>query len=789
MTTKAPFLDVKSFISEEIDQNENEKSPAVDTPFLSVYESEGLDGLDPITEEYVVFLNEIYDEEFDDALFGLVNEAVSMYETKIDYEFGGAQAGSYNAERLLEEHFSPLIKETENFIETVANEFNKRSNEILSESEIDLIIDRYEPSLDMNPNFDEFFGKIKKGIKKVAKKGVKLAKKGVAAAAKMGLGPVLNKLKPLIKPLLKRVIQTAIGKLPPHLQPVARRLSKRIPFLKEVEEMNEFLQETGPECEVAHIQYEFNRHVANVIFANTELEQDLEIAHSQEVGNVPDIFPLQDLDKARETFIQNLINLKEGEDPTPHIENFVPAILPALRLGIRLAGRKRVVNFLANLLGRMLQRFVGPQHTPVLSRAIVDAGLRLIQLEATTEDETRAATTALTATVEDTVRRVAEAPEYILDDQELLEGFVLEAFEEAASGNLPAVLPEETYEKHPELRKAKNLRGFWAMMPPGKRKKYKKFSRIARTRLSPHKLESLETYDGIPMEDFLVEEMGLDPGEEAEAFVHLYEAIAGTKLSDIVRSEENVSGSEAPEDYSLLHPLTREAAELLLNEPDLAEKVELNQVWDPHSPEVGDRFYYLEIPGKKSLSVLSAAGKSIKRRTTQFRLILDFPGNEIRIYLFLSEIRAQEIAVKLRQHAHVGNAITRLRHYVERGLRSAMRGSHGRLKVVHEAIVPEQMLGAIRGLPSIVPQILQSRLKEWILKGLSEYFKQNSEIWIKAAEDTADGVTVKFTIANPPGFQQLRQIFKGNILSLASLRKAEGFPKVNIKVFPGYKYE
>jgi len=123
--------------------------------------------------------------------------------------------------------------------------------------------------------------------------------------------------------------------------------------------------------------------------------------------------------------VSQLGKLKEGEDPTPHVENFVPAILPAVKLGIKLAGRKKVVNFLAKLVANLIRRFIGPQYAPPLSQAIVDAGLRLINLETLPEDEARTAGEAVAATVEETVRRVADLPEYVLDNEALLEGFVL----------------------------------------------------------------------------------------------------------------------------------------------------------------------------------------------------------------------------------------------------------------------------------------------------------------------------------------------------------------------------
>jgi len=791
---QAPFLDVRSFVTEEGSRDviEPETTGPPSSPFLSLYESEEGAGLvDPEAEEYVTFLNEFYDEEFDEALYALVDEAAAIYETRFPHEQEDPQTTGYEAERLLDQHFAPLVAESEAMFEALAKELGQRDPHSLSEDEIETIVDRYQPSGELVPSFEDFFGSLKKIVKKVASKAVDLAKKGISIAAKLGLGPILEKSKALIKPLLKRVIQTAIGKLPPYLQPIARKLAERLPFLKELEESYESVPEATGTSEVAEIQYEFNQQVANLLFADTEVEQDLEVAEALTEQQVPTTYPLAELDRARDELVENLRSLKEGEDPTPYVEEFVPAILPALRIGIRLAGRKRVVDFLARFLARLIQRFVGPQYAPALSQAIVDAGLRLLQLEATPEDESRAAASAVAATVEETVQRVAAAPDYVLDNQELLEGFALEAFEQAAAANLPPVLSEETYRKRPDLREARRLRGVWVMMPRRRwKRRYKKWSgRIPIRRLNPRRFAALRTFEGAPLEEALEEQLGIDSGEEVEAFVHLYEAMPGTLPSDIARQEEKISGLHSADGHDQLHPLTTEAAALLAGEPGLGRDIDPEQPLDPHTATAGERFYYLEVPGKRPLTVTEPSGRAKARRLTQLRLILDFPKNEIRIYLFLSEIRAQEIAVKLRQHAHIGMITTRLQQIIDRGLRRALRGAFGRLKIVHEAATPGQGLGALRRLPSLVPQVLLRRLQEWVLKGLSDQLKQRTDEYIKAAEDTVDGVTLVITIENPPGFPQLRQALKGQGLSLASLKMSDGTPPVQIKIIPGYTRE
>lgn len=788
MKNQAPFLDVSSFIAEEVSRLPLETSAPPSSPFLSLYESEEGGGLvDPETEEYVAFLNEFYDEEFHQALSTLVNEAAAIYETSFPHEQEDPQTIAYQAERLLNQHFAPLVAEAETKLEALARELSQRDPNTLTEDEIETIVDRYQPAVELTPNFEEFLGKLWKGVKKVASKAVDLAKKGVSFAAKLGLGPILNKLKAFIKPLLKRVVQTAIDKLPSQLQPIAQKLAEKVPFLNEFEESHNHASSNAATCNACRIQHEFNQQVANVLFARSEVEQDLEVARVLTEHDGDNTYPLAELDRARGQFVENLRRLKEGEDPTPHVENFLPAILPALRIGLKLIGRKRVVGFLANLLGKLIGKFVDPQHAGPLSQAIVDAGLKLLQLETTPEDAAQAAAEAVAATVEETMRRVAAAPDYVLDNQELLEGFALEAFEHAAAANLPPVLPAGTYVKRPDLVEAKKHGGTWVMMPRGRRKRYKKFSRRIPTRLTPHKVLNLDTSEGNSLGEVLEEQLGVEPGEEVEAFVHLYEAIPGTSLSDISRLENNTVGLD--NEHGQLHPLTIEAAELLLGEPGLGRETNGGNASDQHTATAGQRFYHVQIPGKRALTVPGRAGRTKKRGPTRVRLILDFPKNEIRIYLFLSEIRAQEVAVKLRQHTHLGMVVARLGHLAERGLRKALTRGFGRLKIIHDTVTPDQWVAAFQQLPSVVPETFLGRLQEWVLKGLTAHLKQHGEEFIKAAEDTADGVTIMITLGNPPGFPQLRQALKGKGFSLTSLKMTGSEPAVNFKITPGYSHE
>ena len=234
-TQNAPFLDVRSFVAQEapsVDEARATTAPA-GSPFLSVYEiEEGGAFANPQDEEFIEFVNELQDEEFDEALFELVNEAAALADSRLSYEQPDPMGMNYKIERALEHHFDPLVSEAEAMFAKLATELGHRDVHSLTEEEIETLVDQHRPSVEFNPAFENFWGKLKKTLKKVAGKAVKLARKGVSLAAKLGLGPILYKLRALIKPLLRRVLQAAIRKLPTQVQPYATKLAERLGFLK-----------------------------------------------------------------------------------------------------------------------------------------------------------------------------------------------------------------------------------------------------------------------------------------------------------------------------------------------------------------------------------------------------------------------------------------------------------------------------------------------------------------------------------------------------------------------------
>jgi len=176
------------------------------------------------------------------------------------------------------------------------------------------------------------------------------------------------------------------------------------------------------------------------------------------------------------------------------------------------------------------------------------------------------------------------------------------------------------------------------------------------------------------------------------------------------------------------------------------------------------------------------------RRSGGLQLILNFPSRQIRVCIYVSEVKAQAIAVKLRQKAPIGNVLTILRGFVDRGLVIALgRGGHGRLKIIHETVSPEQALGgAIRRIPPLLLNRVRGHLREWLLKGLLEFLKSKATQFIAAADAPADGVTLIATIDNPPGWDLLRQALRGRVASLAGLKMSGGPPVVKIDVVAGH---
>jgi hypothetical protein len=769
--SESPFVDVGSF---EAPAEAVVRRLGLSSPFV-----ESFVGEDPSPSNGTgdgarrVLLAELYDEELDDAIYELVGETASYAST-------GSAARLNTAS--LQMRLDPLASDIESFIQRAADQFGARDVASFSELEIDDVMSRIGPERQLSPAFENFFGAIKKAVTKVAKGAVSLAKKGVEVAAKLGLGPILEKLKSLVRPLLEKVLTSAISRLPVAVQPHAKVLAGKLKSLFGME--IDASEGEDPAMDVSAIQSEFNDRVADMLLGENGVEYNSESPDwSASEHGAPGI---ADLDAARERFVADLERLEDGGDPGPAVERFIPALLPVLKLGLKIAGRKRVVGLLAGLVSKLIAKFVGPASAGALSTALVDAGLKLLGLEVSETDQRRTANAALAATVEETVRRVSEMPDAVLDNEALLEGSILRAFEDSAVANLPPMLSAEVYRRRPELVETDGRRGCWIPYPIRGPKRYKKFSRVFRTRITPRVAMTVTTFGEAPLAQFLQEQLGLDPGEELEADVHLYESLPGTLLGEVARLDANGNGAASTVEF---HPLTPEAAGLLVREPGLGRAASAASLAAPRRMAVGQRFFRVVVPGHRIMAVPGSMGgaKGKARRATSVHTVLDFPGDKIKLYLYLSERRAQELATTLRKQGHAGAVATTLKTFIDRGIASATSGHvTGRIKLVHEALSLNEARGAaLAKVPRTAVRAFASRIGEWTLTALTDYLGNQAAKFIAATEDAQDGVTVVITLSNPPGMAGMRKAVAGTPPNGDAA--AAGAPgSVQVDVVPGF---
>ena len=369
---RAPFLDFNSFSAEaaqELPPLVRSAAPAR-SPFLSVYELN--DGAapqnDPVREAYASLMNDLHDEEFDEALHELEAHARAMH----DGQLASGSARS-EADRVLTQHFAQLIRESEAMVDSLAQQFGSRDEAGIVEQEIDSFIDGYTPQANFDPEFENFFGKLAKKLGKVAKAAAGTALRGLK---KLALGPVFAAIKGVLKPVLNGVLQKAIGRLPEAVQPAARQLAGKLGFsLAAAAAAPAAPTEPAPAAnapasvqdaagaDAAGTQQELDEQFAAAVLAQDEVELELETAQLRTTYGAVASPVYAELDDARERLIQRLSSLQQDESAAPHIQNFLPAVLPALRLGVCGWPAPRR-DFLASLLAKMIGKLSGPEQRP-----------------------------------------------------------------------------------------------------------------------------------------------------------------------------------------------------------------------------------------------------------------------------------------------------------------------------------------------------------------------------------------------------------------------------------------
>jgi hypothetical protein len=776
----SPFLDVRSFSSDTLTPVDGPKAfPPPRTPFLALYELDEAGGYtDPAQQEQQTFSAELHDDELDEAVYETIAEASELCDR------AGVTASRLESQRLLNQHFQPLQREMDRLLDRAADRFGETTAAAVDPNQVAEFFDSYAPDQEMQPAFENLFGGLLRSIKNVAGKAINLAKKGALAVGSFALKALFGKLKDIVKPLLESVLRRAIAGLPESLRPVATQLAQRFGLAETESDVNE-----ESACS-DNIQREFHERCGRILFAPNPIEGELQTARIAAEPTSPQEGSLDRLDQARDKLADRLGRLSQGEDPAPAFEEFLPALLPALQLGEKLIGRNRLVSGLAKLLGLFLQRFVGPQYTPPLSQAIADAGLKLFGLEVTPEDANRVARSAVIATAEDAARRLSELPQYVLDNQEMFEGAALEALEQSAAANFPAVLREGVYRSRPELRESSGLRGTWIAMPIGGRMRYKKFSRVLRTRITPEKAHAVESFGGATLAEFLEEQMGMPPGGELAADAHLYEAMPGTTLPQLARLESDVPGlgSSAEVSYKRLHPLTHHAAGVILGEPGMGRHFSPHDLHGHRHVNPGHRFYHLAL--QRTHPAPSSDGARRLRRHTSVKIAIDFNASEIRTRLYLAENRAQHLFLRLRQQGQEGAILAALRKTLEKKLEAALAPhAHGAVRIIHPDVPAQQATGAaLKRLPAELSAEFRRHLAKWMLKALQETLKARTKEIEAAIESHEDGVSFLISFQNPPGLDLLKNAFAEHPKPSGPATFPDDEPKYTVKIVSGHPH-
>ena len=765
-------------------------APGLESPFRSeAFEPSGQAAGGTERAEFENLVAGLYESEFSEALYELAAEAAAAAQEQMGF---GETESPGEREQLLEQYMTPLATEAEGLFGRLSEQYAQHDISTLSEQEIERLFESLQPSFEhLSPAFENLFGGLWNKVKSVAKGAVNLAKKGIAAVGKIiPLGWLFDKLKQLVKPLLRRVLQFAIGRLPTPLQPVARKLATR--FFGETETEAELVSESyqSPQGEGAaaaatealaagepdSIQREFDARAASLLFVRDEAEQEVVTAEAAtEAEQTEDRLPA--LAAARDQFVREVVQSERGQDITAQMENFIPAILAALRVGISIIGRPRVIKFLAGHLGGLVAPYVGRDVATQLASAIVSTGMSMVGLEVPAE-RTVLAGEAVANAVEGTVSRLAEQGEQVFEDQRVLEAAVQEAFAEAAAESFP---PEMIREQYHEVSGRIAQAGTWLLAPRPGGRRYKKYTRVLDVRLTRQVAQSIETFGGIRLDAFLKSRYGITAPATVKA--HLYQAIPGTKLSTIARLETGVAGlgPRSQRGWRYFIPLTRHTAGLLFGEPGLGRDTAAKFLRSSRHIAVGQRFVVFEPSGWRPWPSPPGRGAPAKltdvpvpasprpapqpggARVSQVNLTLDIPQETARVSIFLNEGDTQAVAASIRRGEPVTPVLVLLRKIYVASLRTMLSGNARRhVKLVHEAAAGMESEGVLGTIGEAILKKIVDKLIDWVGSALSDYFTRRSQEFIAAAANPADGVTIILTLRHSSLMQVISKALRGD---------------------------
>jgi hypothetical protein len=730
---------------------------------------------------YAQAFAELRDEAFDEAVAFLAEETEQAVADRFTDE---SPTSGPERERYADAQLSAVRFEAQQYLEALESGLAGRDLESLSEAQLDEVLEGFDPqSGELTPAGEEFIGSLVRKAKKVVKFVAKTAKGAIKTVGKVAsavLGPILKKLRGLINPLLKRVLSIAIGRLPAPLQPAARALAAKITSEAEDEApLYEAAITPANLTDVEALAESFDAALAEALTGDSAGEFVGESFEESENESPSDGSELERLAEARGVLIDRLRTAGDEEDLAPAVEQFVPALLGALRIGINLVGRPKVVRFLAGYLGQLIKRWVGPNLSGPLSNAIVDTGLRLIALEAETDArESRtdeAAPVALATVVEDTVRRLAESEDYVLENEDLMQLAASNAFGQAVASHFPQRFVR------PALRQAPSVGGTFVARRARSVRPYRKYSRTPEIELTAQMADALPTFGGTTVGAMLRAAGASFP---IRARMHIYQAATGTTLPRMIRLDRGKGGGRARAASSQVHPLTPDAAGLLLREPKLGVAVAPAYLRSRNRIAVGQRFYLLEPIGAAGALALAGATGTAATRLAPSRAwtVVNLRRAKITVGLYLSEADAQVAAEGIRQGRGSTALLQALTNVYKLAAQPTATAPNGHLRVVREDSEDhEELAPAGPALPPAITAQLRRQLDAWVLPALAGWARDNGEAFARAAAHPDPGVTVRIRLTSVPGLDALA----GGASAAAAKNALRGTPAISISVTSG----
>jgi len=707
---------------------------------------------------FTELMSELEDESFDDALEALVDEAAALH---LSSPWSSeSETGSHQ----LDAWASRLTADAQRLLEHLEQAFSERSPESIMEGEIDLAAAQAftDP---VSPATEQLFGglvnKIKSGLSKVRQAVTRVATTGLGVIGRFtGIGRITGIVRRLVEPLVRRVVNTALNRLPASLQGPARTLAEKLgvrvlaaapiaavasppPAAGDNVAPTANGASTQPPPEAApatdgaghELAEAFDRQFAEALTAPSEAAMEQLFAAAAEAAAPSGENPVAALDVARARLAEELSEAAPGEAPVVQVEQFIPAVMaamPLVRTAVRFLGRGRIKGMIAGPLATFIAPFVGPQAARALAPHIADAGMRLLRLEH--EDPVQLGAEALVSTLEEAVRQVLSLPEQSLSSDLRIAAEVQEAFAEAAA----RYLPPQVLRSDLASGEAEDEAG-WVLMPrgAGPHYRYRAYSSPVRV-LVPRPIARAIVYtDGETLEERL-----LDSGVAtwpAEAEVQLYEALPGTRVGHVMAGSNPESLEEASADE--FAALTPRVAGLLLGNPALGRR-----------PVMALPGGWMR-PGQRLFRVVPAGRmpSGVRRRVRRFgvRVVLTGPSPVLRVHLRVGERSAHAIAGQLDQHQHT-QVVAGIRELLGAGARRALA----------------DRLGRVRGLNTPTPMPAERRhalaeaLAESMITAVAKELPGAAAAIATAAKDPARGITVTFgysfpdraaVLGSPPG--------------------------------------